>query len=121
MFFRIWFLYLSKLAIVLFAALACARIFPQLPMAETVGRICLWLLVPLCVAGGILGLWFAIISNRIRCPLCGEAGQLVLCGRNQPGVRCRRCGLVYAKHVLFSLQLCREPLDEPAAIPAQHE
>lgn len=106
MFFRIWFLYLMKLAAIAWVVFFVAFTFGRWPWLQVVGRVALWIIGILSVSGALLAVPILIWPRRLRCPLCASIGELVLCGKYQPGVECPQCGVVYAKHVVWSFQLC---------------
>lgn len=110
MFFRIWFLYLSKLALLLGAVLLVTLSTPRFA-GGPVERIAFWALLTLGISITAIAVAL-LIRPRIHCPACGQAGEFVLCGQQQPGVDCPTCGTVYAKNLITSFQLRVEPHDE---------
>lgn len=114
MFFRIWFLYLSKLALLLGAVLVVTLSTPRFARWP-LERIAVWALLALGIVGAAIAVAL-LIRPRIRCPACGRVGEFVLCGQRQPGVDCPNCGTVYAKNLITSFQLCVEPREEEPSL-----
>jgi hypothetical protein len=106
-FFRIWF-YLCKVAGVAFSAaflgLIGGLVWQPLLWVFIVG---LLLIIPLGIAGGLLGFAVFICGMKMSCPLCGQPGDLsgdkeTLC------LDCENCGTVYGQigaSSLFDWQL----------------
>lgn len=104
MLFRLWFLLLSKMAILGMALIAVGfeTTFLWSPLVLKAG---LWIFGPLAVAGAFLAVSLVLSRGRMTCPMCNRIGKLVTCGARQPGVKCPECGLVIAKDMLLSWQL----------------
>ena len=109
MFFRIWFLYLSKIGLLGFV-LAGVGLFAdgRWGIASLLQMIGMWLVIPLGIAGALIALEM-LIRPRLACPICGDSGEFVTYDK-QPAVDCSQCGLVYCKNALLSCRLCVEPL-----------
>ena len=117
MFFRIWFLYLCKVALLAFVVAFAAAIFPRVPWLAFAEHIAVWILGVSGVIGALLTVPLLFFAKKIACPICIHPSEIVICGKNQPGVECPRCGLVYARNLIWSFRLCREPIEPDASGP----
>jgi hypothetical protein len=112
--FRIWF-YLCKVAAVAFPAaflgLVGGLLWQPLLWVCLAG---LLLIIPLGIAGGLLGFAVFICGMKMSCPLCGQPG--VFSGdRENLYLDCENCGTVYGQigaSSLFDWQLRVESPDE---------
>ena len=109
MMFRIWFLYVCKLVLALVAAQLLLNFVPPQPWVLTAAIALTWILGTCAAIGALLAVPVLFLRCRLRCPLCGEPGELVVRTRLQPGVLCSRCGLVYAQNYLTSFKLGIDP------------
>lgn len=109
MLFRIWFLYLCKLALLGLLLTAVSFILNGQvgSVLQTVG---LAIAVPLGIAGAMV-CGYMLVKRRIACPLCAKQSVFVMFG-NHPSIECEQCGTVYCKNIWFSFQLCTEPLEQ---------
>jgi hypothetical protein len=106
MFFRIWFLYLSKAGVAGFVLAAAGFAMNGSPgrILQTVG---LSIVIPLGIAGALTA--FLILFKRtLACPLCGRQGRFETRG-NMPAINCRHCGLVLCKSPLTSFAILVKP------------
>jgi len=116
MLFRIWFLVLCKIWVVAFAAFVVTSFLLHEGWAKFVYVVCSWAILLIGVAGAILGVVMLFI-RKMHCPMCGKLGDFVVRTGRQPGVECPRCGLVFAKDLIFSFRLCRESVADRSASP----
>ena len=105
MFFRIWFLYLSKVFILGIVLVGVGIAFPG-PW-QTIGT---WLVIMLGIAGALLAV-VMLIKRRLACPICGGASEFVMHGK-KPAVECDRCGMVYCKSPSLSFKLGVIPFED---------
>jgi hypothetical protein len=106
MFFRIIFLYVSKIAAGAFWLALIAWV-----LRWRIASALVWIVFPLGVGSAILAVWL-LMFPRLRCPVCGTVGRFVTLGKRQPGVECPRCGVIFAEDILFSFQLCQEDVTD---------
>jgi hypothetical protein len=101
-FFRIWF-YLCKVAAVAFPAaflgLIGGLVWQPLLWVFLVG---LMLIIPMGIAGGLLGVAIYICGMKMSCPLCGQPG-VPSAGRGILYLDCENCGTVYGRVGALSL------------------
>lgn len=108
MLFRIWFLYLCKLAL-LGLLLTAASFFLDGAVGSALQTTGLAIVVPLGIAGA-LGGGYMLVKKQTACPLCAEQGVLLMYG-NHPSIECEQCGMVYCQNIWFSFKLHTEPLE----------
>jgi hypothetical protein len=111
MFFRLYFLYLSKLWWVGFVLCAVGMVAHATDWGEAVKFIGGAIVIPLSILGALLAIPMLFIKRPLRCPVCGTRGGFVLVGR-RPAVECSQCGIVSCKNVVTSFQLNIEPWEE---------
>jgi hypothetical protein len=109
-FFRLFVLFGAKLWWVGFALLMAGPVYPKgwgpaLRLAGTV------IIVPLGTTGALLAVYLLFFKGRLRCPVCGEPGEVVVYGRH-PGLECAGCGIVYCKNMLTDFHVTVEPWPE---------
>jgi hypothetical protein len=109
--FVLWNIYLSKLVMAALAVLVVSEVlfhsgwlFDQPPYLLLFGMF-----------GGLMFVWWTFV--KIRCPKCGTPGWMTWISKRQPGVDCPRCGIVYAKDLMWSFQILVEPHDEESSVP----
>lgn len=91
MLFRIWF-YACKVGLLGFGLvlLGASTAYPWSAVAKSIGIV---IVVPLCIAGALLGIW-GIFGIRSSCPLCGKRGLWVRYEEKGLGLACDGCGIV---------------------------
>ncbi len=111
MFFRIYFLYLCKVANFGLVLLIISFVLPvHLRLGDLVRTAGLALVIPICIAGALSAL-VVLAGKRLACPLCGESGEFVVDGK-KPALECDRCGLVSCKNIWLSFKLNQEPFED---------
>ena len=115
MLFRIWFLYVCKVGLIGFALLFLSFAAPDfLPFAATARLVGFAMLIPVCVAGAVLGIMLLLNPRLFRCPVCDDNATFFIRQR-KPSLQCEKCGVVSCKSVELSFKLETEPmLDENA-------
>lgn len=106
--FRLWNIYLPKLVLATIAGVVISDLVFD---SGLLNRIPPHVLL-LGILGGVLFCWWTL--RGIRCPLCGTRGKMAVVRKNQPAVICPSCGIVYAKHSLWSFEILAEPPDSNA-------
>ena len=108
MFFRVWWLYGGKAA--LLAALTWAWAAYKHPQVEHFANIAT---MGFAAAGACLGIWWFVLRRPVGCPECGGPSELwaVRGIRGGGGVVCDRCGLLYS-NPLVDLQFRRLSREE---------
>jgi hypothetical protein len=106
MFFRVWFLYVSKIAVAGFALAAVGFATPGFAggLLQNIG---LSVIIPLGIGGALTAI-VLVFKKSLACPLCGRQGKFVTCGKT-PAINCGHCGLVYCRNPLTSFALAVEP------------
>jgi hypothetical protein len=104
MFFRIWFIGVSKVAFLALLILTIGFV-THFPWSHAALRIGIWTLAPIAAFNALMVLSWPFTGARMRCPICGSVGKFVNCGRRQPGVECPKCGVVCAADILLSCRL----------------
>ena len=96
MVFRVWF-YLCKIAAVAFPAAFLGLLggFVWQPLLW-VFTVALLLIIPLGIAGAMLGFSVFICRMKLSCPLCGQPGNF-LADREHLYLDCETCGMVYGE------------------------
>jgi hypothetical protein len=88
--FRFWF-HACQFAALAFGIALLGFLVPSLfPLTQYIA----YLLIPLGIFGGVLGLVGATRGIRSACPLCGQRGDWVVISRCAMAVDCESCGLV---------------------------
>jgi hypothetical protein len=90
-FFRLWFIYLSKVAIVGFAFVAIGFAFSG-ALPRVLQSIGLAIVVPLGIVGALLAI-VLMFRKTLACPACGAQSEFVT-DKKLVGVNCIHCGLV---------------------------
>jgi len=113
MFFRIWYYLCFAVAPILFLVLLVGWLFADAsPILAVAASIALVVMVILGLTGAILAILLLFCGLRLRCPFCGEPGEV--CGSKEDGLGflCDRCGLVQGTGFL-KLRLVRQWEDGP--------
>lgn len=113
MFFRIWFLYVSKVGHVAVVLAGFGAAFPRI-IPHFVFTIVMWILGPLALISGLIAI-VLMFKKTLACPFCRRQGTFFMCGRI-PGIDCGHCGLVKCEHPLTSFKLTIEPWDDNDSI-----
>ena len=115
MLFRIWFLYVCKVGLIGFALLLLSFAAPDfLPFAATARLVGFAILIPVCLAGAVLGIMLLLNPRLFCCPVCDDNATFFIRQR-KPSLQCEKCGVVSCKSVELSFKLETEPmLDENA-------
>lgn len=88
--FRLWF-HACQFAAVAFGTALLGVFVPSLfPLTQYIA----YLLIPLGIFGGVLGLVGATRGIWSACPLCGQRGDWVVISKYSIAVNCKTCGLV---------------------------
>lgn len=87
--FQIWF-HLCQLVYVGFLVLAVGALMSNWYLTQ----IGMWLVVPICSIGAVLGGIWCARGLRSACPLCDQVGQWVAPDKNALAIECSQCGLV---------------------------
>ena len=116
MLFRIWFLYVCKVGLIGFTLLFLSFAAPDfLPFAATARLVGFAILIPVCLAGAVLGIMLLLNPRLFRCPVCDDNATFFIRQR-KPSLQCEKCGVVSCKSVELSFKLETEPmLDENSA------
>ena len=102
MFFRIYFIYVVKVACV---ALALAMISFRVvaPWGVVLRKISMWILVPLCLFGALFALYSLFINRYLNCPLCKARSELHY--YRMPALHCPNCGVVCVRNPLLDFKI----------------
>lgn len=107
--FRLWF-YLAKVGgFALFAIVFATFLAPADSWLGQLRTVALWIVIPLCLVGALMGILHALGKLRMLCPFCGKSG--LVGGNKQDGIwlECETCGLVHSSGPL-GLKIVREEI-----------
>jgi hypothetical protein len=116
MFFRIWVLYVNKVGLLALGVYLALFPFHGHSWVDRCALVALAIVVTICCTGAILAVPIFIWPGKIRCPLCNRVGEPMhyrsrRFSHVKAAVNCSHCGIVYAKSVPFSFQLCAANAD----------
>lgn len=109
--FRLWY-YLAKVGgPVLIGVLFATFFAPGGSWLGTVHTIAMWLLIPLCLCGACLGILAVFGRLRMRCPFCGQSGEVGASQQDGMWMECDSCGTVHGTG-LFRLKIVKTGIEE---------
>ena len=96
MLFRAWY-HTCQLAVIGFVMTFAGLLLP--PPWEILSQIGIWIVVPICVLGALLGIAGVVFGIRTACPICGLTAYWTSPAKNTLAIDCPKCGLVGGKPV----------------------
>jgi hypothetical protein len=112
--FRLW-LYLTKVyGVGLFAVIFATFFAPNDSALGHARSAALFILIPLCLIGALMGILMAFGKLRMLCPFCGRSGPAGASKQDGMWMKCESCGLIHSSGPL-GLKIVKEKIGEDAS------